>query len=139
MNRRTACLTLLAVFSSTSLFATDHTTDSLELVQKNLAEKKAVLVDVRELAEWNKGHLKDAQLQPLSVLDKATEDPATREKLLKELPKDRIVYCHCARGARAKTAGDILSKLGYDVRPLAAGFEELRTKGFEAAAPAESK
>lgn len=139
MNLRTACLTAFAIVWSTGLLATDHTTDSLELVKKNLAEKKAVLVDVRELGEWNKGHLKGAQLQPLSVLDKATENPGVREKLLKELPKDRIVYCHCARGARAQTAGDILSKLGYDVRPLAAGFDELRKMGFETAAPGDAK
>jgi rhodanese-related sulfurtransferase len=119
--------------------AKDHTTDSLDVVKKNLGEKKAVLVDVREVREWNMGHLKDAQLQPLSLLDKATTDAATREKLVKDLPRDRIIYCHCARGARAQTAGDILTELGYDVRPLAAGFEELTKQGFQKAEPANAK
>jgi rhodanese-related sulfurtransferase len=119
--------------------ATDHTTDSLAVVKKNLAEKKAVLIDVREVREWNKGHLEDAQLQPLSALDKTTDDATARDKLMQQLPKEKIIYCHCARGARAQTAGDVLSQLGYDVRPLAAGFEELVKQGFKAAEPGDAK
>jgi rhodanese-related sulfurtransferase len=139
MFRPALLLALFVVSAATSASAKDHTTDSLDVVKKNLAEKKAVLVDVREAREWNKGHLKDAQLQPLSVLDKATTDAAIREKLAKELPKDRIIYCHCAKGARAQTAGDILTELGYDVRPLAAGFDELTKQGFQKAEPVDAK
>jgi rhodanese-related sulfurtransferase len=139
MKLRILCISLVALSWSTMLLALDHTTDSLDLVKKNIAENKAVLVDVREPREWDKGHLKNAQLEPLSMLDKASQDPAARAKLLQELPKDRIVYCHCARGARAQMAGDILSKLGYDVRPLAAGFDELVKQGFEADDKAKAK
>jgi rhodanese-related sulfurtransferase len=113
--------------------ALDHTKDSLDTVKQNLAEKKAVLVDVREQKEWDRGHLQHATLVPLSRLTRTASDPAAADKLAKDLPKDRIVYCHCARGVRAQMAGDILQKLGFDVRPLAAGFEQLLEAGFSAA------
>ena len=38
--------------------AQEHTKDSLEQVKKALADKKAVLIDVREKTEWDKGHPK---------------------------------------------------------------------------------
>jgi rhodanese-related sulfurtransferase len=120
----------LAAFLARPLAAAEHTKDSLETVKKNLAEKKAVLVDVREPREWDKGVLKGAELLSLSNLQKAQADPAALGKLTKVLPKDRIVYCHCARGVRALIAADILEKLGYDVRPLKPGFDELRQGGF---------
>jgi phage shock protein E len=123
----------LLIAGANGASAAEHTKDSLDKVKQNLAQKQAVLVDVREQAEWDREHLEDAQLWPLSELKRAASDPATKEKLAKKLPKDRIVYCHCAKGVRAVMAGNILEKLGYDVRPLAAGFDQLRDAGFPAA------
>src|SRR5262249_20068846 len=107
--------------------------------KQQLSEQKALLIDVREQPEWDRGHLKDARLVPLSELKRAQTDPAIKDKLAKGLPKDRIVYCHCAKGVRALTAGSILEKLGYDVRPLAAGFDDLRGAGFPAVAEPAAK
>ncbi len=45
--------------------AAEHTKDSLDTVKKRLKNEKAVLIDVRELSEWDAGHLKDAKLVPL--------------------------------------------------------------------------
>ena len=39
-----------------------HTTDSLAQIKQNVDAKKAVLVDVREPAEWDRGHLKGRHL-----------------------------------------------------------------------------
>jgi len=122
--------TLLAFPIGVSAAAAEHTKDSLDTVKKNLAEKKAVIIDVREQSEWNQGHLEAAGLVPLSEMKLMASDPDMRKKLEKKLPKDRIIYCHCARGRRALTAGEMLEKLGYDVRPLAAGFDELGKAGF---------
>src|SRR5262245_12114896 len=80
--------------------AADHTKDSLDTVKKNLKDKKAVLVDVREQGEWDDGHIKDARLLPLSRLDKGVD----ARELAKLLPKDTVVYCHCAAGRRALKA-----------------------------------
>ena len=131
--------TLLAAVAQCLLasagLAAEHTQDSLATVQQNLAEKKALLVDVREVKEWEKAHLAQAQLLPLSQLKRAATDPAVLAQVTGKLPKDRIVYCHCAKGVRAVMAGNLLEKLGYDVRPLSAGFEDLLAAGFAAARP----
>lgn len=104
--------------------AGEHTKDSLEAVKKNLAEKKAVLVDVREKSEWDDGHLRGATLLPLSQIPKT--DPG---KTL-SFPKGTILYLHCASGRRCLRAADLLSKTGYDVRPLRQGYEALVKSGF---------
>lgn len=108
--------------------AMTHTTDSLETVGANLRDQKAVLLDVRDRDEWEEGHLADAKLLPLSQLRKPNG-----EELLKSVPKDKIVYTHCAVGRRALDAGRILKSKGYDVRPLSAGFDDLLKNGFEKA------
>lgn len=110
--------------------AAEHTKDSLDTVKENLAKKKAVLIDVREMGEWKRGHLEGAQLVPLSQLRRLKDDPAVKAKVEKSLPKDRIIYCHCASGVRVLSAADILGKLGYDIRPLSSGFNDLRKAGF---------
>jgi rhodanese-related sulfurtransferase len=134
-NMKSRILAVLVVLLSISAFsmAAEHTKDSLDKVKANLGQKKAVLIDVRELDEWNKGHLQDAQLVPLSELKRVATDPAVKQKLDKGLPKDRIIYCHCGSGRRVLPASDILKKLGYDIRPLAAGFDDLVEAGFPAA------
>jgi phage shock protein E len=116
-----ACLTLV-----TLNIAQEHTKDSLEQVKKSLAEKKAVLIDVREKTEWDKGHLKDAKLLPLSTLKGDT----LPKDLASLLPKDKVVYAHCAAGVRCVTAAEILRKAGYDVRPLKDGYSNLLKEGF---------
>lgn len=104
----------------------EHTKDSLETVRKKLTDQKAVLLDVREQHEWDDGHLQGARLLPLSEL-KGKIDPA---KLVKTLPKDQVVYVHCQSGRRSLTAASILTRSGYDVRPLKEGFKDLLKAGF---------
>lgn len=106
--------------------AAEHTTDTLDTVKQKVKEQQALLVDVREVKEWDEGHLADARLSPLSQL----QNEAELAKQLKNLPKDKIIYCHCRSGRRCLTAADILKKQGYDVRPLKAGYEDLLKAGF---------
>jgi len=103
-----------------------HTTDSTDTVRKMLADKKAVLLDVREPAEWKEGHLKDARNLPLSEIEAAKD----LEALLKDVPKGRAVYLHCASGRRCLKAAGILRDTGYDLRPLRDGFDDLLKAGF---------
>ncbi len=118
---------LLAVFAAPlSLVAAEHTKDSLETVKKSTADKTAVLVDVREESEWKEGHVVGATFLPLSVLKEASA-----EAVAKKLPKDKIVYTYCRAGRRSVAAAELMLKLGYDVRPLKPGFEELIQGGFE--------
>ncbi len=110
--------------------AAEPGTDPLPAVQENVATHKAVIVDVREPGEWKEGHIEGAISLPLSSLKKGV-DTSTLEH---QLPKDKIVYTHCVMGVRALAAAKILEKLGYNVRPLKAGYEDLVKAGFEKAA-----
>jgi phage shock protein E len=109
--------------------AADHTKDTTEVIMKAIADDKAVLLDVREKSEWEDGHIKDAKFLPWSTLKAG----AKAEDVAKIVPKDKIVYCHCGSGVRCLKAADELKKLGYDVRPLRPGYEELLKAGFPAA------
>lgn len=126
-------LLVLPLFNTLSLRADDrndepkeHTKDSLDKVQELLTEKKAALVDVRELVEWNDGHVQDAVLLPWRDLQDKLKEDDVREKISKDL----IVYTYCAVGYRSLRAAKILKKYGYDVRPLKPGFEQLAKAGF---------
>jgi rhodanese-related sulfurtransferase len=104
----------------------DHTSDSLETVKKKLTEKSAVLVDVRELAEWNEAHVSGAISLPISSIQKGLDASA----ILKIVPQEKVIYTHCRAGRRALAAADELLKQGYDVRPLKPGIQELLDAGF---------
>lgn len=116
----------LGAYCVASASAQEHTKDSLDAVKKAVAERKAVLIDVREKQEWDKGRLKDAQLLPLSKLK---EDVLPKEVQM-ILTKDKIAYLHCAAGGRCLQAAEILRKQGYDVRPLKDGYKDLLKQGF---------
>jgi rhodanese-related sulfurtransferase len=110
-----------------SMWAAEHTTDSLDTVKTAVAQNKAVLVDVRETDEWKDGHLKDAKHIALSDLKKGV----AADRLKMNLPAGSVVYLHCAAGGRCKMAADYLKKLGYDARPLKDGYDSLVRAGFE--------
>lgn len=111
--------------------AAKYSKDSLEVVQNRVTEKKAVLIDVREEKEWMQGHLKAAKLLPLSHLERGV----SKETLKEFLPKDKIVYLHCASGARCIEAAELLTDLGFEVRPLKPGYDAFIEAGFEEVVP----
>lgn len=115
-------LPLLATFAA----AAEHTTDSLAEVRKNVAEKKAVLIDVRETVEWNAGHVAGAISLPIVEIERKKIAP----EVLAKLPKDRILYTYCVVGMRSKKAAGILEKQGYEVRALKPGYDDLLKAGF---------
>ena len=124
------CLTaaLLLVPAAAGL-AAEHTKDSLETVKQNVAANKAVLVDVRDPIEWRGGHVVGAIQLPFSRIERKNVPP----EVLGTLPKDRILYTYCVVGMRSKKAADVLEKLGYQVRPLKPGYDDLQKAGFPTA------
>jgi rhodanese-related sulfurtransferase len=110
-----------------------HTTEPLDQIKAKVASRTAILVDVREQNEWDRGHIRGAVLLPLSQLsvwerDGLKEDE--KQSLAKALPRGSVVYCHCARGGRAVPGSDVLRKLGYDARALKPGYSALLEAGF---------
>lgn len=70
---------------------------------RELVENNNIIIDVREVYEYNKGHIKGAVNIPLSQL---------RERV-NEIPKDKSVYLHCRTGQRSYNATMILQNLGF--------------------------
>ncbi len=60
-----------------------------------LVDAGAVLLDVRELDEWQAGHAHDAQFIPLGEVASRTS----------ELPSDRRIVAICRAGSRSDKAG----------------------------------
>lgn len=131
------CLALVALLSqaearpapasSEARYAIEFTKDTLAVVKKNVAEGKAVLVDVRSVQEWNKGHIEGSIFLPVDSLRKKP-DP---KMLAQKLPKKKVLYTFCVVGMRAKTAAIKLEQQGYKVRVLKPGYDELLEAGFK--------
>ncbi len=119
--------------SGEAVAAAEHTTDTLAQVKQAVTDGKAVLLDVRETGEWKAGHLQVAVLMPLSKLKHVEEKPELAKELSEKLSKEKVVYCHCRSGGRVLPASEILKRLGYDVRPLKAGYADLLKAGFSKA------
>jgi NADPH-dependent 2,4-dienoyl-CoA reductase/sulfur reductase-like enzyme/rhodanese-related sulfurtransferase len=72
-----------------------------------------VLIDVREVIEFNDGNIKNAINIPLSTL---------RSKY-KELDKSKKYVINCAVGIRGYIAERILKQAGYDVKNMIGGYK----------------
>ncbi|MDV4151911.1 FAD-dependent oxidoreductase [Clostridium sp. AL.422] len=70
---------------------------------RELVESNAYIIDVREIREFENGHINGAKNIPLSQL---------RERV-NEIPKDIPVYLHCRTGQRSYNAALALQNLGY--------------------------
>lgn len=128
-------LALLVLFCATSSAYGDHTKDSLDVLQKNLTARKALLVDVREHKETDKGYVDGAVLVPLSLLNDGQESDEFRSVLAQRLPAKKIIYLYCQSGSRCLAAAKILDSFGYDTRPLKQGFADLKREGFVVSKP----
>jgi rhodanese-related sulfurtransferase len=83
-------------------------------------DSQAVILDVREPAEFAAGHLPNARNIPLGELDKRVGD----------LPAGKPVLILCASGARSGRAAALLSKSGHQVFNLAGGLKAWRDAGL---------
>lgn len=70
---------------------------------RELVENNNIIIDVREIYEFKRGHIKGAINIPLSEL---------RERI-DEIPKDKPVYLHCRTGQRSYNAALALQNLGF--------------------------
>jgi NADPH-dependent 2,4-dienoyl-CoA reductase/sulfur reductase-like enzyme/rhodanese-related sulfurtransferase len=82
--------------------------------------KPPLVLDVRTLGEWSRGHLKGARHLPV--------DDVRWE--LEQLPRDRRIVLYCRTGFRAHLALRALVENGYrDVANLAGGWLSMRLEG----------
>lgn len=97
-----------------------HATGSIEhvdlqQVQTLLRERSAYVIDVRDGAEWEAGHLPGVPNIPVGhLVDR-----------LDEIPRDRPVVVHCQTGGRSTIAASVLEANGVeDVLNYVGGFSE---------------
>jgi rhodanese-related sulfurtransferase len=79
------------------------------------------IIDVREPAEWNSGHLPGARLVPLETLRRSPKA---------SLPRDGVVFV-CAAGIRSQTAARLAESIGLStVYNLAGGTRAWVKAGY---------
>ena len=86
----------------------------------------AVLLDVRELAEWIAGHAPQAIHIPLGELAERTG----------ELPRSQTVVCICRSGARSMRAAELLDEIGLATHNLSGGMRAWSDAGLAVVTPA---
>lgn len=80
---------------------------------RDLVEKKAYILDVREVGEYKAGHINGSKNIPLSEL----------WNRMNEIPKNKPVYIHCRSGQRSYYALKYLKGHGYkDIYNISGGF-----------------
>lgn len=128
------CLNLLLAIglcvAATSAWAADHTTDPLPVIKQRVAQKEAVLVDVREQKEWDRGHIEGAILLPLSEISKRSGQQDFVRWLTEQLPEGKPLYIHCASGGRCLLVSELLDKHGYQTKAMKPGYKQLIEAGF---------
>jgi DMSO/TMAO reductase YedYZ molybdopterin-dependent catalytic subunit/rhodanese-related sulfurtransferase/glyoxylase-like metal-dependent hydrolase (beta-lactamase superfamily II) len=79
---------------------------------RTLLDAGAMLLDVRELDEWNEGHAPEAILIPMGEVQNRRD----------ELPQDRRIVVVCRSGGRSAAVTDALLAKGYDAVNLTGGM-----------------
>lgn len=83
-------------------------------------DTKIMLVDVRSVEEFDRGHVKNAENFPLTQII----DPLQ----IAQLDEDSNIYVYCGGGYRSVVACSIMKKEGFhNLRNILGGFEELKT------------
>lgn len=114
--RRMLKKTLLSIFVAAGLVASafaDVTKISATEAAKLVQDGRAVLVDVREPAEWKETGV----AQPAVLLEKSDFDSAKSAwtPFLEKTGKDKTLILYCRSGKRAGVVGEALTAQGYKV------------------------
>jgi rhodanese-related sulfurtransferase len=91
----------------------------------------ALLLDVREPAEWEQGHLSGALLAPRGMLEWYADPTTPYAKPELTTKRDAHIIVMCASGGRSLLAAQTLQSMGYsDVVSMAGGFKEWSKQEF---------
>ncbi len=96
----------LSACSQTAMTPTYKTIAPEEAQKMMDAEPDALILDVREPIEYDRGRIPGADNLPLSVLEKGIPVDF-------KAAKDATILVYCRSGRRSKLAADILVKAGY--------------------------
>ena len=105
----------LSEWKNVGEIATVNSKDATILVDKN--ESESVVIDVRKCAEFSSSHIEGAVHISLSELTGR----------LDEVPKDKLLYVHCAGGYRSVIAASILKSNGiHNFIDIKGGFGAIK-------------
>jgi len=91
-----------------------------------LAGEGALLVDVREQWEWDRGHAPTAVLMPMSAFADHVD----------ELPTDADILVICHAGSRSLTVASALADAGYRAVDVLGGMDAWERAGGAVVGPA---
>ncbi|HVE76427.1 MAG TPA: rhodanese-like domain-containing protein [Actinomycetota bacterium] len=90
-----------------------------------------LILDVREPAEWQNGHLEGAIHIPRGLLEFQADPTSPMANAELTAKQDARILVHCAKGARSLLAADTLKKMGYEnVASIAGGYDDCAASGF---------
>lgn len=106
-------LLLVVAFFLTGCSGGSYKNITADEAKKMIDEDKVVVIDVRTPEEYNSGHIPDAELVPLQVLDGMSN----------ELKKDQRYVIVCRSGNRSQQASEILVEKGFkDIYNMSGGM-----------------
>ena len=95
------------------------------------AAPDGLVIDVRELHEWDTGHLPGAVHIPLAQLPARANPESPSADPALTAAKDRLIIAQCRTGQRSVVAADALQKLGYtNVASMRGGILLWARSGF---------
>lgn len=115
-------LVALVITSMSNVFAQNIEKERFESVdnatfKEALTSEEFILLDIRTVEEYEKGHIEGAKLVEYNDGD--------MDATLKMMPKDRKYLVYCAVGVRSKVAMEKMEELGFKyVLELDKGLEE---------------
>ena len=101
------------------LFARIAHVDATALAER-LANRDVAVIDVRQAAEWRRGHIRGSLNLPLTQV-------ASR---LHRLPNDKTIVAVCASGHRSALAARTLQRAGYQAQNLKGGIHAWTRAGL---------
>lgn len=110
----------------------------LELKAKLDAGEDVVLVDVREAAEFEHGHIGGAHLVPRGIIEAAADTGYPKHYAPLSGARDRQIILYCATSGRSAMAAAVLQMMGFkNVLNLAGGYARWETEGLPQVREAE--
>ena len=90
-----------------------------------------LIVDVREPAEWEAGHIPGAVHAPRGMLEWLADPTYANHKDELAGAREKNVVIHCAAGGRSLLAAQTLQRLGFkNVSSLKGGYTDWAAKGL---------
>lgn len=110
-----SALSLIGALLGCSAQNSGYVSLDTDAFEKQIADEEVVRVDVRTPQEYAQGHLANA-------INMDVRHPNFAQNALATLPKNQTIAVYCRSGRRSKAAADILTKNGFRVVELNAGF-----------------